>query len=326
MPITVKCLNCGKEFKVKPSLAKVRKFCSKECYAKWLGGRKTLTCLNCGKEFEVWSSLSERIKFCSRECYEKYFGHGNEIKKICLNCGKEFQVIPSKADHKFCSKRCYWEYKAKKNDAIKVDERFYEFVDGLLLGDGSIIGSKNSRHNCALSITQTVRHSDFIEFSAEILERYNIKFRIDTSEKRKIKIRGKVATQNEALWLRTVRCRVFTEERRRWYPNGVKRIPKDVRISPFSVALWYMGDGSCAEDKRSGNYILTFCTECFNSDNVAFLAKKLKEAFRLTYVGISNEKFGPRIRIQRKADVIRLLTQIEPYILESFRYKLKPIL
>lgn len=81
--IEVTCLNCDKNFKVKPSeKAKGKgKFCSRECYGKWqsknLRGenspvykRVTIVCEACGKEFKVAPSVVRRgKKYCSKECY-----------------------------------------------------------------------------------------------------------------------------------------------------------------------------------------------------------------------------------------------------------------
>ena len=78
------CKNCGKEFKVTPSLKNKRVNCSKKCHgeyiSKLLSGKKNpfwkekikVICKTCQKEFEVPPWRKEKgVKFCSMECYSK---------------------------------------------------------------------------------------------------------------------------------------------------------------------------------------------------------------------------------------------------------------
>jgi len=38
------------------------------------------------------------------------------------------------------------------------------------------------------------------------------------------------------------------EVRERWYPDGTKLIPDDVRIAPTTLMSWYIGDGTFYRD------------------------------------------------------------------------------
>jgi len=124
--VKLHCFYCGKEFEVRSYEANFRKFCSKKCEALYRRVRVKLICSGCGKEFEVRKSdLEQNRKFCSWECYLKYINSEEGRKRICeiarsvarkrkksvkvtcSYCGKEFEVVPSIASsRKFCSKRC----------------------------------------------------------------------------------------------------------------------------------------------------------------------------------------------------------------------------
>jgi len=76
MPVTLKCLVCGKDFKVKPSHVKKRHTCSNQCGYKrlygsgnpnWKGAEKSTSCAICGKLFSFYPSV-QIGKYCSLQC------------------------------------------------------------------------------------------------------------------------------------------------------------------------------------------------------------------------------------------------------------------
>ena len=74
-------------------------------------------CKLCNKVWQI-ETQSDRIKkFCSRGCYYKYIrGIKNpmwklKIRKECLNCNISFEVWPSHSFRRFCSKRCSNQYR-----------------------------------------------------------------------------------------------------------------------------------------------------------------------------------------------------------------------
>jgi hypothetical protein len=62
----------------------------------------------------------------------------------------------------------------------------------------------------------------------------------------------------------------------RWYPIcGKKQPPDDVRITPLSVMMWYLGDGSLVQGNNT--VMLRLSTDGFLPEKVEFLAEKLRE-------------------------------------------------
>jgi hypothetical protein len=100
MPIILECQECGKEISVKPSRAKDKKFCSRECKNK--SGRIELTCLNCKNIFNKILYRSDAI-YCSRKCKTEYGSN----KFNCKKCGKQFSRGKAYLGAaKFCSMEC----------------------------------------------------------------------------------------------------------------------------------------------------------------------------------------------------------------------------
>lgn len=67
-------------------------------------------------------------------------------------------------------------------------------------------------------------------------------------------------------------------ERARWYSrDGRKRVPRDVRLTPLSLAVWYMDDGNrrARSATATGNVVL--CTDGFTKTDVDFLVVRLNE-------------------------------------------------
>lgn len=104
-----KCLNCGKEFKIKLSNKK-QKFCCNQC--RIISSKTGLTyeqrkCKNCGKMFKVVPSRPQF--FCCRQCGFDFNKGTTYTKRICPNCKKEFKVEPWKTKE-FCSFQCGVDY------------------------------------------------------------------------------------------------------------------------------------------------------------------------------------------------------------------------
>lgn len=120
MPEICNCIQCGKEFKVKPYKKDTAKFCSKECHGKYKKGKRkgewvTKICPSCGKEFETLKSKEK--KYCSQQCNKDR--NENYINYNCGCCGKEMRIkksnyqklLDGKQKTITCSYECAWKMK-----------------------------------------------------------------------------------------------------------------------------------------------------------------------------------------------------------------------
>ena len=120
MPEICSCIQCGKEFKVKPYKKDTAKFCSKECHGKYKKGKRkgewvTKICPSCGKEFETLKSKEK--KYCSQQCNKDR--NENYINYNCDCCDKEIRIkksnyqklLDGKQKSITCSYECAWKMK-----------------------------------------------------------------------------------------------------------------------------------------------------------------------------------------------------------------------
>jgi hypothetical protein len=143
-----------------------------------------------------------------------------------------------------------------------------EYVDGFLLGDGGLgidkrMKSKKARFRC------TLEHKEFCEYLIKPFEgtikKYNHK-----------------KMKQGFGWYG---CSKYSKEAYkhylRWYKeqNGKisKQVPEDVVISPTSVMMWYLGDGSVVHPKDDSRIMLRLSTDGFDPSGVELLVEKLNK-------------------------------------------------
>lgn len=141
-----------------------------------------------------------------------------------------------------------------------------EHIDGFLLGDGGVgvdgrMKSKKARYRCS------VEHEEFcnylISFFGGSAKKYNHK-----KMKQGYVWHGASKYTEEAY-----------EQYLRWYPEvdgrRWKQVPNDVVISPISVMMWYLGDGSLVHPKDDSSVMLRLSTDGFHHSGVELLVEKL---------------------------------------------------
>ena len=73
------------------------------------------------------------------------------------------------------------------------------------------------------------------------------------------------------------------EIRKKWYPEGKKIVPRNIKLTPLTCRQWYIGDGSICQKKRKSPGII-LSTYAFPFQDVEFLIKQLKELnFQVTH-------------------------------------------
>jgi len=138
-----------------------------------------------------------------------------------------------------------------------LNEKIIEWVDGFLLGDGSINVNKHvGRFTCS------TKQLEFCQYLMSGLSIY------DPSEPKFYKYKYKTLNGNEGCWQSSSRFHpdIF-DQYKRWYPGGIKLIPTDIRITPVSMMLFYLGDGTLVKSKNN-SIALRLSSDCFKRDNI----------------------------------------------------------
>ena len=186
---------------------------------------------------------------------------------------------------------------ARRNLKLKLSERQVEILTGAVLGDGYIYPSGK------VQLEHSAKGKNYLlwkfhEFKNLAYEKLGSVARID-------KRNGKKYVSNR-FWLR----QYFAAWRRYFYRGKRKIFPIGLKLTPLSLAVWYMDDG-CYSDK-----ICTISTDNFSVRSLRRIKRELKYLGLNAYIR-SNGKIGISARSHEK-----FFTLIRPYIHESMKYKL----
>lgn len=186
-----------------------------------------------------------------------------------------------------------------------------EIFNGLMLSDGSLdrVIYKNSR----FVLGQSVSHKELIFKTQE----HFMDLGIDSS----IKLMFNKKSETHWYYFYTGQRKTFTMLRKIWYPNGKKIVPNYIKVTPKLLAYWFMGDGSSSWHSKSTSRISLY-THAFPLKDTTRLSKMLLE------IGIYNlirevKKDQFIIEVKRTKSVDKFYEIVEPYIINSFKYKLK---
>jgi hypothetical protein len=181
---------------------------------------------------------------------------------------------------------------------IILTPEFIDFINGLLLGDGSIVLTTNKK-SCWYG------HSDKNREYLIWLKKSFKSFGVKCSE---IK-----PHTNNAWSIKTLSYRDFAELRNTWYPYGKKKIP-EINITPITLFNWYIGDGSY--DKKSKSEKVVICSE-FDQAGKIVISNKLRE------MGIQNSVYKNCIYIKSESRIVffQYITNHVFSIPECYKYK-----
>ena len=173
-----------------------------------------------------------------------------------------------------------------------------EFVYGKLLGDGSLEnrGTAHSR----LQIRHSIRQKEYVDWCYDQLKKF-----VPSLPKR----------HKNSYYFRTRSLPIFTNQRVLWYRNNRKSIPKNLKLTPYILAIWYMDDGYYDQVRKS----IWLCTHCFQKQELYLLQRLLNK------MGIDSSMIKDRTHFKLRVlskHTGKFITIIKPYILPSFNYKI----
>ena len=202
------------------------------------------------------------------------------------------------------------EIEARKK-TLKLSKTQREILVGLMLGDGHL-ETQNDGQTYRLKVEQSLRKE---KYALWLYEKFN-NF-VLTEPKIKDKIRNGVRTKN--IYFSTLSHSSFRFYAQQFYVNGKKVIPKFIGklLTPLSLAVWFMDDGSI---KSKNHQAKILNTQCFSQKEVLYLIK------------ILNDKFGIKAKLRRQKDgyqiyilsgsMTKFRSIIGEYVIDSMRYKL----
>ena len=185
----------------------------------------------------------------------------------------------------------------RKNLQIQISLRQKEILIGTILGDSYI--SKLGK----IQVEHSAKQKTYLEWKFSELK--NLSYKKIGTVKRLHKLSQK-EYKSYRFWLR----QYFRLWRIYFYKDNKKIFPQNLRLTPLSLAVWYMDDG-CYSDKRC-----TISTDSFNYISLLNIQKELKRLKICAYIR-SNNKIGIRSKSQKY-----FFHLIQPFLHEDMLYKL----
>lgn len=204
-------------------------------------------------------------------------------------------------------------------------------INGLLLGDGSITLNKSGTGY--LTVTRSSVDLVYARWCAKRLD--NLLIQSSASDrigpypvldKRTKKTYWQVRIRSKCL-------PVFSDLKRKWYPNGKKVVPDDLVLTPLTVGVWLADDGSISVGKgKKGTATqgreyphrldVKFATHGFSVEDADRLAELLSATFNVTVKRyLEKGKVQPTLRLCKSSEAKKLLRAIDPFFPEGMERK-----
>jgi hypothetical protein len=174
-----------------------------------------------------------------------------------------------------------------------------QIVEGCLLGDATM----RKKTNSLIEVNHSFKQRVLVDHLYLVLQRFVSSF------PKSRKGNG----ERIAYWFTTRSLPIFNYFYQRFFEQGKKGIPRDLKLTPVHLAYWLMDDGS---KSRSSIYLNT---QQFKIEDQKLLLEKLSEL--QINATLNKDKIYRRIRIS-VAGIPRFKSMVLPYLLPKFRYKL----
>lgn len=197
-------------------------------------------------------------------------------------------------------------------EAIKLSNEQREIIVGLLLGDGHL-ETQNQGRTFRLKVEHSISQKDYTEWLYAKLQ--NLVLAAPQSKEQKIK-----ETMYEKYWFSTVSIGALRFYGQLFYVRNKKVVPKMISklITPISLAVWFMDDGSLKSQFHRARIINT---QCFSEIDLQRLQDMLVKKFYI-HTTLRKQKEGKQIYIP-SAEIEKFVNIIQPFVIPSMEYKIK---
>lgn len=166
----------------------------------------------------------------------------------------------------------------RKDNGKSLSDFEFQYLEGLMLGDGYLAGKLSSARNPYLSVTRSINDREYMLDHQRIFSSYctnNAYFEYNHFDSR--------ADHNKIYYgcnLHTKCCSEFFNTYIRWYKSGKKTVPPDLILTPIVCAIWFCDDGyiNNRNKRNKNNHLeLELCTNGFSKEDVIILSNNLSE-------------------------------------------------
>lgn len=205
--------------------------------------------------------------------YNKYWEEKLSLHQIAKLCNVSDQTILKYMNKFKISRRSMNEARHLVSaNHCNLSQNKIDLINGELLGDGHL--GVQSSYSSFFSYGS--KYFEYITYISNILKSFGIRqvgrIRMHINKKR-----GNISYHYVS--------RSYVELlsiRKKWYPDGKKIVPKDLKLTPLTCRQWYIGDGCLIHNNCKNLYIKLF-TESLKIIDVDFLVNGLiKLGFKAT--------------------------------------------
>jgi len=199
--------------------------------------------------------------------YKKYWEEDLSVNQIANICGLSNEGLRKWMVKHNIPRRGHGEANhLRRGNNCELSQEAIEWINGELLGDGSLV----SQYKYSARFSYGSKYFEYCQYVKDTLELFNINITGKIYKKRN-KRQGNISYSYTS---RAYKELAFIYKK--WYPEGKKIVPKDIRLTPITLRQHYIGDGSLNHKKHDRPYI-TLSTNCFTISDVEWLIKYLIE-------------------------------------------------
>ena len=180
-----------------------------------------------------------------------------------------------------------------------------QIITGLVLGDGSI-----GNHGRSIEFSHLSSKSQYIEWLLKMMGNM-------AGNPHKIRTSG---YGSEILPARTISCYGIKEYAEKFISDGKKIIPKDIELSPISLAVFFMDDGSLVRGPGQEDRC-AFAMNDYDEQSVDNFINALETQMHIKAVKFNSKGWNIRLHA-REFEKLEMI--VSPYICECMQYKLSP--
>lgn len=165
-----------------------------------------------------------------------------------------------------------------------------EIINGKMLGDATINKNKNDNRNCHIYWRHSIKQKEFVEWTCNQLKPF-------TNECKIVKVPARIRNKDGSISndaerkLEHIQCfskslPIFTAIEKEWYLRNnegkyifddkgwrIKIIPQNLKLTPLTLAVWYLDDGSLGGGRRKYAQIFSLG---FSYDENIFLRDQVR--------------------------------------------------
>lgn len=197
---------------------------------------------------------------------------------------------------------------------VSMNNELKQLLIGSLLGDGSFVSSGKATVNYYLSIAHGSKQKAYLEYKLAILSKHNLASKIAERTYTDKRFKNGIYTEYR---IKTRLHPIFTEIRNKYYDEaGHKRVKYEFvkDIDALGLAIWYMDDGYVTKN----SCIFSSCS--FTLEEQEILSQILLDKYDLHF-NLGKHDNSMYLQV---SDFPKFVSIIEPFVIDSMRYKLMP--